>query len=56
VNALIVTVRADLARSQAMADTGLVSGGEDVRLGVVLAQWFGVCVSAKKCLDWSCTF
>ena len=32
----------DLARNQAIADAVLVSGDEDVRVGVVLAQQFGV--------------
>jgi len=42
VDALIVTDLAELARNQAMADAVLVSGDEDVRVGVVLAQQFGV--------------
>jgi len=42
VDALIVTDLAELARNQAMADAILVSGDEDVRVGVVLAQQFGV--------------
>lgn len=42
VDALIVTDLADLARNQAMADAILVSGDEDVRVGVLLAQQFGV--------------
>jgi hypothetical protein len=42
VDALIVTDMIDLARNRAMADAVLVSGDEDVRVGVVLAQQFGV--------------
>ena len=42
VDALIVTDLAELARNQAMVDAVLVSGDEDVRVGVVLAQQFGV--------------
>jgi uncharacterized LabA/DUF88 family protein len=42
VDALIITDMAELARNQAMADAVLVSGDEDVRVGVVLAQQFGV--------------
>lgn len=42
VDALIVTDLADLARNQAMADAVLVSGDEDLRVGVMLAQQFGV--------------
>jgi uncharacterized LabA/DUF88 family protein len=42
VDALIVTDLAELARNQAMADAVLVSGDEDVRVGLVLAQQFGV--------------
>ena len=42
VDDLIVTDLAELARNQAMADAILVSGDEDVRVGVVLAQQFGV--------------
>jgi hypothetical protein len=42
VDALIVTDMIDLARNRAMADALLVSGDEDVRVGVVLAQQFGV--------------
>lgn len=42
VDALIVTDLAELARNHAMADAILVSGDEDVRVGVVLAQQFGV--------------
>jgi hypothetical protein len=42
VYALIITDMAELARNRAMADAVLVSGDEDVRVGVVLAQQFGV--------------
>lgn len=42
VDALIITDMADLARNHAMTDAVLVSGDEDVRVGVVLAQQFGV--------------
>lgn len=42
VDALIVTDLADLARNHAMADAVLVSGDEDVRVGIMLAQQFGV--------------
>ncbi len=42
VDALIITDMAELARNRAMADAVLVSGDEDVRVGVVLAQQFGV--------------
>jgi uncharacterized LabA/DUF88 family protein len=42
VDALIVTDMAELARNRAMADAVLVSGDEDVRVGVMLAQQFGV--------------
>lgn len=42
VDALIVTDLIELARNQAIADAILVSGDEDVRVGVLLAQQFGV--------------
>jgi uncharacterized LabA/DUF88 family protein len=42
VDALIVTDMAELARNRAMADAVLVSGDEDIRVGVLLAQQFGV--------------
>jgi hypothetical protein len=42
VDALIVTDMAELARNRAMADAVLMSGDEDVRVGVVRAQQFGV--------------
>jgi uncharacterized LabA/DUF88 family protein len=42
VDALIITDLAQLARNQAITDAVLVSGDEDVRVGVVLAQEFGV--------------
>lgn len=42
VDALIVTDMVELARNQAITDVVLVSGDEDVRVGVVLAQQFGV--------------
>lgn len=42
VDALIITDIAELARNHAITDAILVSGDEDVRVGVVLAQQFGV--------------
>ena len=42
VDALIITDLAELARNQAITDAVLVSGDEDVRVGVVLAQQFCV--------------
>ena len=42
VDALIITDLAELARNQAITDAVLLSGDEDVRVGVVLAQQFGV--------------
>ncbi|MFN3075752.1 MAG: NYN domain-containing protein [Alphaproteobacteria bacterium] len=42
VDALIVTDLIELARNQAIADAVLMSGDEDIRIGVVLAQQFGV--------------
>ncbi|HVY16952.1 MAG TPA: NYN domain-containing protein, partial [Rhodopila sp.] len=42
VDSLIVTDPVELARNRAMTDAVLVSGDEDVRIGVVLAQQFGV--------------
>lgn len=42
VDALIITDLAELARNQAISDAVLVSGDEDVRVGVLLAQQFGV--------------
>ena len=42
VDALIVTDMIELGRNQAIADAVLLSGDEDVRIGVVLAQQFGV--------------
>ena len=42
VDALIITDMAELARNHAITDAVLVSGDEDVRVGVVLAQQFGV--------------
>ncbi len=42
VDALIITDLAELARNRAFADAVLVSGDEDIRTGVVLAQQFGV--------------
>jgi hypothetical protein len=39
---MLVTDMAELARNRAMADAVLMSGDEDVRVGVVLAQQFGV--------------
>jgi hypothetical protein len=42
VDALIITDLAELARNQAISDAVLVSGDEDLRVGVVLAQQFGV--------------
>lgn len=42
VDSLIVTDLIDLARNGAMADVVLLSGDEDVRIGVQIAQAFGV--------------
>jgi uncharacterized LabA/DUF88 family protein len=42
VDSLIVTDLIDLARNQAITDAVLLSGDEDVRIGVVIAQSFGV--------------
>lgn len=42
VDSLIVTDLVELARNHAISDAVLVSGDEDVRVGVVLAQSFGV--------------
>lgn len=42
VDALIITDMVELARNHAMTDAILMSGDEDVRVGVVLAQQFGV--------------
>jgi uncharacterized LabA/DUF88 family protein len=42
VDALIITDMIELARNHAMSDAVLVSGDEDVRVGVLLAQQFGV--------------
>jgi uncharacterized LabA/DUF88 family protein len=42
VDALIITDLAELARNRAITDALLLSGDEDVRVGVVLAQQFGV--------------
>lgn len=42
VDALIITDLAELARNKAMADAILISGDEDLRVGVMLAQQFGV--------------
>lgn len=42
VDALIITDLAQLARNHAITDAVLLSGDEDVRVGVVLAQEFGV--------------
>jgi len=42
VDSLIVTDLVELARNSAISDAVLVSGDEDVRIGVVLAQSFGV--------------
>lgn len=42
VDALIVTDLIDLARNHAIADAVLISGDEDVRVGVQLAQSFGL--------------
>ncbi|MFC0389116.1 NYN domain-containing protein [Muricoccus vinaceus] len=42
VDALIITDLAELARNHAITDAVLLSGDEDVRVGVVLAQQFGV--------------
>ncbi|MBF0247226.1 MAG: NYN domain-containing protein [Alphaproteobacteria bacterium] len=42
VDSLIVTDLIDLARNRAMTDAVLLSGDEDVRVGVQVAQTFGV--------------
>lgn len=42
VDALIITDLAELARNHAMTDAILLSGDEDLRVGVLLAQQFGV--------------
>jgi len=42
VDSLIVTDLVELARNRAVGDVVLVSGDEDVRIGVQLAQSFGV--------------
>lgn len=42
VDSLIVTDLVELARNSAISDAVLMSGDEDVRIGVVLAQSFGV--------------
>ena len=42
VDSLIVTDLIELARNQAISDAVLVSGDEDVRIGVQIAQSFGV--------------
>lgn len=42
VDSLIVTDLVDLARNHAISDAVLVSGDEDVRIGVQIAQSFGV--------------
>ena len=42
VDVLLVTDLAELARNRAIADAVLISGDEDVRMGVVLAQQLGV--------------
>lgn len=42
VDSLIVTDLIELARNQAMSDAVLLSGDEDVRIGVQIAQSFGV--------------
>ena len=42
VDSLIVTDLIELARNRAMVDAILVSGDEDVRIGVTIAQSFGV--------------
>ena len=42
VDSLIVTDLIDLARNQAISDALIVSGDEDIRVGVLVAQTFGV--------------
>lgn len=42
VDSLIVTDLIDLARNRAITDAVLVSGDEDIRIGVQIAQTFGV--------------
>ena len=42
VDSLIVTDLIDLARNQAISDALILSGDEDIRIGVQIAQTFGV--------------
>ena len=42
VDSLIVTDLIDLARNQAMSDAVILSGDEDIRIGVQVAQAFGI--------------
>ena len=42
VDSLIITDLVELARSHAISDAVLLSGDEDVRIGVQIAQSFGV--------------
>jgi uncharacterized LabA/DUF88 family protein len=44
VDSLIVTDMIELARNRAIDDAVLLSGDDDVRVGVSIAQTFGVCV------------
>lgn len=44
VDSLIVTDLIELARNKSICDAILLSGDEDVRIGVQIAQNFGVCV------------
>jgi uncharacterized LabA/DUF88 family protein len=44
VDSLIVTDLIELARNRAISDALLVSGDEDIRIGVQIAQTYGVCV------------
>lgn len=44
VDSLIVTDLIDLARNRAITDALILSGDEDIRVGVQVAQTFGVCV------------
>jgi hypothetical protein len=44
VDSLIVTDLIELARNRAIDDAVLLSGDDDIRVGVTIAQTFGVCV------------
>jgi uncharacterized LabA/DUF88 family protein len=55
VDSLIVTDLVELARNRAITDVVLMSGDEDVRIGVVLAQSFGVRVHLAGIQPARCT-